>query len=108
MSIRTGSRFVRTTLVRQLDVSGNPTQPDFLDLEPVIERTDFDDNKNIQVTPSDGWASLGLKYLHDARAWWAIAAFSRVVDPFEELTPGTLLVAPSQTVYHFTLVETPE
>ena len=105
--ILTGSRYTQVAIVRTVNVQGVQAQPDFLDLDTRARR-EFPDSTYIQVGPSDGWASLGLRYLQDARAWWAIAVFSGVIDPFFELEPGTILTCPSVSRYYFTLMESPK
>lgn len=107
MSVREGSRYVRSVVVRTVDARGEISQPDFLDIEPEFDLSGRPDNRYIQAKASDGWANLGLHYLGDARAWWAIAAFSQVIDPFEELEAGANFVAPSTPYYHFVLTEKP-
>jgi hypothetical protein len=84
---------------------GALTQPDFSDLRPPLETTGASDDAFIQVTRTDGWAGLGLRYLDDARAWWAIAELSGILDPFEEFSEGDVLVSPSRSRFYFSLLE---
>jgi hypothetical protein len=103
MSVSADSRYVRCQVIRVVNTRGNPVQPDYLDLEPPIE-TDQPDNQSIVVGPGATWPNLGWSLLQDPRAWWAIAEFSGVVDPFEELEQGQVLTVPSIPTYHFTLM----
>jgi nucleoid-associated protein YgaU len=103
--ISDGSRFVRTAVVRTNDSSGNRVQPDYLDIEPPVS-IDLA-ARRLTVEEGDDLAVLGLRLLGDARSWWAIAASSGILDPFTEVTPGSILVIPSTQYYQFVLTEAP-
>lgn len=103
--IQDGSRFVRTTVVRTNDSSGNRVQPDYLDIESPLPEDRA--ARRLTVEEGDDLAVLGLRLLGDARAWWAIAGSSGILDPFTEITPGSILVVPSSQFYQFVLTEAP-
>ena len=100
-----GSRFVRAVVVRVNGSDGERVQPDFIDIEPDISQDPK--AKRLTVEEGDDLAVLGYRLLGDARAWWAIARSSGIVDPFEEVTPGSVLVIPSSPFYQFVLTEIP-
>jgi hypothetical protein len=69
-------------------------RPAYVDIRPRVV-ADAEDDRFILVDGSMHWSHLGLKYLGDARNWWAIADLSGVVDPFTELEVGRTVKVPS-------------
>ena len=101
------SRYLRSAVVRITGVGGRLLQPQWLDFSYRVKFTAYLDNQYINVDSTSSWAKLGLKHLQDARSWWAIAEFSGIIDPFEDLeemgdgvAPSTLTV-PSITTFSF-------
>ncbi len=93
--IHVNSRNSLTSVVRIIDpVTGNLTQPAFLDLRPRVTETAIDD-RFVVADASKMWPHHGLKELGSARHWWVIADLSNVIDPFAELVPGKQLRVPS-------------
>ena len=43
------------------------------------------------VEAEDWWDNIAFKIYGDVQYWWVIALFNNVINPFEELTPGTSL-----------------
>lgn len=101
MSIGQDSRNNLTKIVAVVDpTTGYLTKPAFLDLRPRVTET-ADDDILITTDASQQWPHIGLKYLGNARGWWAIADLSNVVDPFVDLEPGVTLRVPSLQRYLF-------
>lgn len=104
MSITNTSRFRRCKVVVSLDARGNPIEPPFVDIEPSIEIKNNSDSQEIVCEAGDTWGVLGFQFLRDPTAWWAIAEYSGIIDPFTELEPGTILTTPSPTTYHLNIM----
>lgn len=97
------SRYAYTAIIQIVDaVTGLAKQPAYMDVRERITALAADD-KYIMVAQTHTWARLGLEFLLDARAWWAIADLSNVIDPFE-LEVGVTLRAPSHERYLFRLL----
>ena len=95
MTIAANSRYLLTNVVQVVDtVSGEATQPPFMDLRDRVDQTSPDDIF-VTVDGSMSWGSLGRSLLGDARNYWVIADLSGVIDPFSELVVGSVLRAPS-------------
>ena len=43
------------------------------------------------VGQEEWWDNISYKFYQTPFLWWAVASFNNVVNPFEELTPGTNL-----------------
>lgn len=101
------SRYLRSAVVRITGAGGRLLQPQWLDFSRRIEFTAYLDNRYVTTDSTFSWAHLGWKYLQDARAWWAIAEFSGVLDPFETFDdpePGEaplVLTVPSHVTFAF-------
>lgn len=63
------------------------------------------DSTQYRVQQVDDWANLAFRMLSDENAWWAIADFNQVIDPFEELPPGQHVVVPSFEAYHLDVLD---
>lgn len=101
------SRYLRSAVVRITGVGGRLLKPQWLDFSRRVEFTAYLDNQYVTVDSTSSWANLGWRYLQDARSWWAIAEFSGIIDPFEDLeemansdAPSTLTV-PSVITFSF-------
>ena len=101
------SRYLRSYVVRLVGPGGVLIEPQWLDFSLRVSFTRYFDNTYQVVSSTTSWAHLGLKFLGDARAWWAIAEFNNILDPFEELeaageseTPVTWTI-PSLTTFAF-------
>lgn len=104
--INSGSRNLLTSVVQVIDpVTGKLARPEFVDIRPRVS-TYAPDDKFITVSRGMRWANLGLTRLGNARAWWAIADLSNVVDPFAELQTGRVLRSPSVPRYLFQIQAT--
>lgn len=104
MAIPLNSRLELTYVVSVVDpVTGNDVQPPFMDLRRRVTATDPTD-RFVTATDGSSWGTIGLSFLLDARAWWAVADLSDVIDPFTELTPGVSYRCPSQSRYLFEIV----
>jgi nucleoid-associated protein YgaU len=99
-----GSRYARAVRIEVVAPDGSLAQPPYLDVLPRLRTTTFPDNRVVDVTDADWWHTLAFRFLGDARAWWAIAELSGVVDPFAEIDSGQVVTIPSQNTYHFTLL----
>ena len=101
------SRYLRSTVIRVVGPGGRLLKPQWLDFSTRITNTLYYDNQYVTVDSSSSWAHLGLRYLQDARAWWAIAEFSDILDPFTDLEEmgnsgvAATLVVPSRTTFAF-------
>ena len=104
MPILQNSRNLLTVVVRVVSpVTGELTQPEFVDLRKRVETTASDDSF-VTVKGSMTWSNLGLAKLGDARHWWIGADLSNVVDPFNDIIPGTQLRFPSQGRFLFRIL----
>lgn len=102
------SRYLRATAMKVTGPGGDLLQPVWFDFYPKPLTTVYPDNNYVTADTSFSWAHLGMTYLQDARAWWAIAEFSGVLDPFEELgddvpvgKPPVVLTVPSPSTFYF-------
>ena len=104
MTILEDSRNSFTSTITQVDqVTGLEKQPTYLDIRERITALSPDD-RYFQVAEGHTWGLIGLSFLLDARAWWALADLSNVIDPFTELVPGAILRVPSQDRYMFRIL----
>jgi hypothetical protein len=104
MAIPKNSRLELVTVIELVDeVSGELTQPAYLDLRQRVTKVDPTDSFHT-VTDGDSWGTLGLRRLLDARAWWVVADLSDVIDPFTELEVGSSLRVPSVGRYLFDIL----
>lgn len=103
MAVLDPSRYGRSTRIEMLTPSGLPAQPPYLDTPPRLGKTVYPDNQYLPVDASFQWAAAGLRMLGDARAWSSIAEFSGIIDPFSEVTEGSILTAPSLATYQLVL-----
>lgn len=91
------SRLRLTNTITVIDpATGRAERPRFVNLRVRVSKQAVDDQEIVVTAASNDWARLGLKYEADARAWWAIADISNIVDPFTEIEVGKNLQGPSQ------------
>lgn len=103
MALSNSSRYLLTDVVEVRDpVTGELVRHPFVDLRPRMTKLAQDDRAIVYDTVNH-WAGLGAMYMHDANAWWVIADMSGVIDPFEELTEGRQLRAPSIARYQLSI-----
>ena len=102
--IPANSRNTLTDVVQVTDpISGQLTQPEFVDLRSRVTSTGVDD-RFVVVSSAMNWANIALSQLGDARHWWVIADLTGVVDPFNELNPGTVVRVPSVSRLLFSIL----
>jgi hypothetical protein len=99
------SRYRLTTVTAVVDpLSGKALRPPFMDLRQRVLKFSVDDRFVVANASITTWSNLGLKLLLDARAYWAVADLSGIVDPFTELSNGTNLRSPSVNRYLFSIL----
>lgn len=108
MAVLPGSRNQLTDVITIVDpVTGVTTQPPYLDIRPRVTTTAVDDRLVIPDDSNSEWSNLGFTVLDDAKAWWAIADLSNVVDPFDDIATAVsnslMLRSPSVTRYLFNI-----
>jgi len=100
-----GSRWESVDMILVIDpATRQPLTHVYPDLRQRVVAGDSEDRF---ITPQGfeaQWPQMGIRYLSDAKSWWAIADLSDVVDPFTEISTETELRVPSQHRFYFELV----
>lgn len=85
MTIGRNSRNNFAVVRRITTASGAVAEFDQLDMRNHLTKTDYRDNRTIQVRDEESWSRLAWRTLGNGRHWWIIADYSKVVDPFAEI-----------------------
>lgn len=85
-----GSRYAKRKVA--LDTNGMP----FITGRHRLPKTNWPDNRAHTVREGDTLWGLAYEYLGSAEFWWVIADFNRIMDPWQPLEPGQVLVIPSE------------
>lgn len=104
MALSRNSMYLATEIIEpRSSATGKLVKRPFVDLRQRVSEESSDDSIVLYDTV-DHWAGLGLTYLDDANAWWAIADLSGIIDPFGELVEAAQLRVPSALRYQLEIV----
>ena len=101
MGVSKDSRWNRTELIDFRDRFGQPLRRVTFDYLPRYTKTRRSDNRAYRIQQVDDWGSLAYRTLGAENRWWTIADFNQVVDPFDEIPPGTPMTLPSLFAVEF-------
>ena len=51
---------------------------------------------NYIVLEDDSWTNISYKFYNTYKLWWLICKFNGITNPFNELTPGTVIKIPTK------------
>ena len=51
-----------------------------------------------EVKFGDSWTNISYKYYNTIKLWWLICKFNDIKNPFEELTPGSIIKIPVENL----------
>lgn len=108
MTISKRSRFNRSTLILVYDGIGNLVRRPYLDRWPRYRRVVYPDNRMYKLNQGDTWNGLAYRLYGDAKLWWILCEWNRVVDPRQELVDmienGDSILVPSITRVNFDIL----
>lgn len=55
------------------------------------------DDVYYEATLTDTLQTIAYRHLGDVKLWWIVGEFNEIVNPFEEIEPGTRIRLPSRT-----------
>lgn len=87
MAAPKNSRYNYAELVVTRDANGNLLEPLHYGIRPGLVRINYPDSTAFSPPLGTNWCRIAWSTLGDSFAWWAIADYSMVVDPFTELEP---------------------
>ena len=51
---------------------------------------------NYIILEDDSWTNISYKFYNTYKLWWLICKFNGIINPFNELTPGTVIKIPTK------------
>lgn len=94
MSVYENSRYTKSKVIQE------ETGEMWLTAPPSIDPDDYDDNRVYKIEPGDNLWSIAYHKLGASKYFWVIADMNNIMNPFEKLKSGDVLILPSRQTLH--------